>query len=738
MTSRPATTTPVRTHIPTAPSSRDQAGMVSPPHHSCLITSEGDLARARRGFLGYDWANSGWLTVVTTAVGGPYLDALAAHGGPLRVGPAQLPPALVLPATLVLAVLVQMVLLPLLGRRVDAGAPPAALVRRFALAGGAAGLVLAAAPSGDWWPVAALAMAATTVCFGAAMVPYNSLLPRLAPGREADRLSARAFAAGYVGGGLLLALALLLLAVGPLGLGQAALVRVAIGGAALWWAGFGILAAQRLAAAPVLSQPVSDEPSEVKRVGTLRLLRDLPQLRAALLGSLLLGDAVGAVVALSATVLTHELWTSRGLGAAGATGTLLTIVLLIQVLAAPAAVVCGRLARRIGARPVLLGCLAGWVVVLTYAFLRLHTLADAYVLAVGVALVLGGSQTLARSLVSQCTPPAHAGAVFSVTQLAERGTAWIGPSVFAAALLLTGSYRAALASLLLLFVVAAVALARVDTATGRSEAETYSPSEQYELRRLAVGDARIPARSGRALYAAAALALDAVLRALAVLRVQGQRLPAGGVVVVANHRSVADGPLLAVVGRRGGRQLRMLGTAGVFTVPVLGRLLLAAGMVPVKRRTVHAADAVAGAVGLLRSGEAVALFPEGRITDREDGLPETLRSGAVRLALAAGVPVVAVGTAGSEDVVPGGTWLPSLPRLGRPRARVVARVSAPLDLHAALGLPAGPLADPDPALVREASALVHTLLCSEVLAAGTARATSPARRPVLARDGGWS
>jgi UMF1 family MFS transporter len=706
-------------------------------HHSCLITAEGgdggDLARARRGFLGYDWANSGWLTVVTTAVGGPYLDALAGHGTPLQIGPAQLPPDLVLPATLVLAVVMQVVLLPMLGRRVDAGAPPAALVCRFALAGGAAGLALAAAPS---WPVAALAMAATTVCFGAAMVPYNSLLPRLAPGREADRLSARAFAAGYVGGGLLLALTLVLLTVGPLGLGRAVLVRVAIAGAALWWAGFGVLAARGLAAAPVLPQPASDGPSEDKRVGTVRLLRDLPQLRAALLGSLLLGDAVGAVVALSATVLTHELWTSRGLDAAAATGTLLTIVLLIQVLAAPAAVVCGRLARRVGARPVLLGCLVGWVLVLAYAFLRVRTLTDAYVLAVGVALVLGGSQTLARSLVAQCTPPAHAGAVFSVTQLAERGTAWIGPSVFAAALLITGSYRAALASLLLLFVVAALALARVQVGTGRAEAASYSPSEAYEARRLSVGDARLPGRAGRVLHASVALALDVALRAVAVLRVQGQPLPTGGVVVVANHRSVADGPLLAVVGRRGGRQLRMLGTAGVFTVPVLGRLLLAAGMVPVKRRTVHAGDAVSGAVGLLRAGEAVALFPEGRITDREDGLPQPLRSGAVRLALAAGVPVVAVGTAGTEDVVPQGTWLPTLPGARRPRARVGVRVSAPLDLHAALGLPAGPVADPDPALVREASALVHALLCTEVLGARTARPTSTARRAVLARDGG--
>ena len=87
--------------------------------------------------------------------------------------------------------------------------------------------------------------------------------------------------------------------------------------------------------------------------------------------------------------------------------------------------------------------------------------------------------------------------------------------------------------------------------------------------------------------------------------------------------------------------------------------------------------------------------------------------------------------------MPAGAWCPRLPGLARPRARVGARVSAPLDLHAALGLPAGPVPDPDVALVREASRLVHALLCTEVLAARSALGPSPERRrPVLARDGG--
>lgn len=119
------------------------------------------------------------------------------------------------------------------------------------------------------WRWAALATATTTVCLGASMVPYNALLPRLAPGTAADALSARAFATGYVGGGLLLALALGLLASGAVD--QSTGVRAAIVAAGLWWAGLALLACRALAAAPA---PAPAPESE--RVGVLRLLRDLP------------------------------------------------------------------------------------------------------------------------------------------------------------------------------------------------------------------------------------------------------------------------------------------------------------------------------------------------------------------------------------------------------------------------------------------------------------------------------
>ena len=563
-----------------------------------------------RGFAAYDWANSGYVTVVTTAVGGPYLDHLSG-GRPL-----------VLPLTLVAAVLVQVVLLPLLGRRVDRGADPVALVRRFALLGGLATVGLALAPH---WLLAAASMVAAMVCFGAAMVPYNSILPRLAPGTAADRLSSQAFAFGYVGGGLLLGGALAVLGAA----GHATGVRLVIATAGLWWAGFALVACRLMGEVPAAAPT---------RTSAVALLRDLPQLRRAILAAIVLGDAIGAVVSLSATVLSHEVHAD--------TTTLLLMVLLVQVLAAPFAVVTGRLAGRYGTKPVLLGCVAGWVAVMVGATTSLHSSSDVWVLAVGLAAVLGGSQTLTRSLVSQLTPVGSAGAVFSLTQLAERGTAWMGPTLFAVVVGTTGSYRGALASLLVLFSLAAVLLSRVRPKVGNS----YDPAAVYAERRLALPDATVPSRRGRVAYSVIARVISLVVKPV----VQGT-LPEGPVLVIVNHRSVADGPALAVAGRRSGRQLRMLGTAGVFTAPVLGAVLLEAGMIPVKRGTAEAASCLRGAQLLLEAGEAVALFPEGRIGD---GPVQPLKRGAAQLAATTGVSVVLAVVRGTETVVPRGTWRP--------------------------------------------------------------------------------
>jgi UMF1 family MFS transporter len=230
-------------------------------------------------------------------------------------------------------------------------------------------------------------------------------------------------------------------------------------------------------AAPLLRQ-AGDSLRRLR--GSLSALRALPGTARYLLAFLLFNDAIQAVVALSAVFLEAELFVAQGLPRENATPFLLQLVLLIQVVAVFGAGASGRVAARFGTKRTLLATLAVWIVIVLYAVVALDSTAAAYGLGVAIAIVLGGSQALARSLFSSMTPARRQASFFGFYELAERGTAWVGTLVFAVALDLTGSYRSALLSLLLLFVSGTALLASTDTdaavaAARAAEAEDGGP-----------------------------------------------------------------------------------------------------------------------------------------------------------------------------------------------------------------------------------------------------------------------
>jgi 1-acyl-sn-glycerol-3-phosphate acyltransferase len=145
-----------------------------------------------------------------------------------------------------------------------------------------------------------------------------------------------------------------------------------------------------------------------------------------------------------------------------------------------------------------------------------------------------------------------------------------------------------------------------------------------------------------------------VVPVLGRFRVGPGRLPQGPCIVAVNHSSLIDpGVVLAALGRLGERRPVVLATAGLWRVPVLGRLLRAEGHIPVHRGTAQAAAALDAAERELRRGRVVVIYPEGRIPrrpDSADAMPQEFRSGLARLALATGAPVVPLGQAGSRRV----------------------------------------------------------------------------------------
>lgn len=221
---------------------------------------------------------------------------------------------------------------------------------------------------------------------------------------------------------------------------------------------------------------------------------------------------------------------------------------------------------------------------------------------------------------------------------------------------------------------------------------------------------RRPGRSGAVLYTALAVIVGTTAGGLSRLSVERQRgrrraarrLPSGAIIVISNHTSYADGVLLALACRRLGRSLRLLATSGVFGAPVVGGVVRRLGFIPVHRGGADAASALDVAAEALANGEAVGLFPEGRLTRDPALWPERAKTGAVRLALRTGAPVVPVAMVGAHDVVGRRRIVSGLVRNLIRRPRVLVEVGDPIDVRALVG----DVANPSPAVVRDVADLV--------------------------------
>ena len=204
--------------------------------------------------------------------------------------------------------------------------------------------------------------------------------------------------------------------------------------------------------------------------------------------------------------------------------------------------------------------------------------------------------------------------------------------------------------------------------------------------------------------------LNAVLEPLTRRDWRGQEnLPTtGGVIVVANHISNVDPLVLGQFLAYSGRWPRFLGKQSVFGVPAVGQVLRRSGQIPVERGTGRAGDALVAAAAALADGRAVVVYPEGTITRDPDLWPMRGRTGAARLALASGSPVVPVGQWGAEQIMYGPkVGVPHL--LRRPTLRLTAGPPVDLDDLRAGPVTAATLAEATERIMAAITALVAEL-----------------------------
>lgn len=159
--------------------------------------------------------------------------------------------------------------------------------------------------------------------------------------------------------------------------------------------------------------------------------------------------------------------------------------------------------------------------------------------------------------------------------------------------------------------------------------------------------------------------------------IDGDNIPAtGGCLVVLNHISHVDPLTAAHIVHDHGRLPRYLAKSGLFRNKALGGFLRAAGQIPVERLSKNAVGAYDAAVAAVEAGECVVVYPEGTITRDPDGWPMTGKSGAARIALATGCPVIPVGQWGAQALLAPYAKRPDL----FPRKQITMKVGSPVDL----------------------------------------------------------
>ena len=166
--------------------------------------------------------------------------------------------------------------------------------------------------------------------------------------------------------------------------------------------------------------------------------------------------------------------------------------------------------------------------------------------------------------------------------------------------------------------------------------------------------------------------------------VDGENIPAaGGCIVVVNHISHLDPMTLGFFLYGQGRLVRYLAKDALFRTPVLKYIVKDAGQIPVTRMSEGAVTAFDAAVEAVRRGECLGVYPEGTITKDSDGWPMRGKTGAARIALATGCPVIPVGQWGAQEILPAYSMRPHL----FPRKTTSYKAGAPVDLSDLSGKP---------------------------------------------------
>lgn len=430
----------------------------------------------------YDWANSAYVTTVTTVLYGPYLtsvaeDAAGCQGAESCTNSLSLAGLSISAGSLFFYVvtfstLLSAFLLPLMGAYADLRHDKQKLMGHLAFVGAAATMLMFFVADGNWILGSALLLIGN-LALGASLVVYDAILCDITPPDDRDRVSSRGWALGYVGGGFLLIVNLAFYLLSPTDFAEMA-VRISLLSAGLWWGLWTLIPYFKIKnKADHVYQEI-----DVMRLAagsfkqlatTFKELAMYPQTRLFLLAYLFFNDGVQTVIASASIYGTEEL----GLKAESMIGA----IVIVQIVAIAGALFTGKMAAKYGAYKTVYYSLSVWMVVIVAGyFLPAGKATLFFILAAAIGFVLGGTQALSRSLFSQLVPRKREAEYFALYQACERGTSWLGTLTFGVVHQITNSYRPAIIALLAFFVIGGLLLRKVDIRQGISEAGNEQPT----------------------------------------------------------------------------------------------------------------------------------------------------------------------------------------------------------------------------------------------------------------------
>ena len=409
--------------------------------------------RERIGWYFYDWANSAFSTTVITVFLGPYLTTLtrAAADPAGYVYPLGIPVfcGSFFPYMVSLSVILQVILLPIAGAIADSSNLKKTIFALAAFIGATATSAMYFLQGSNYLLGGGLFLIAN-ITFGVSCVIYNSFLVDIAEPDRRDVVSSIGWAIGYLGGGLVLAGNLVLFSNAEsfhITTGDA--VRISLCSAGVWWGGFTfmplLMIKSRRRDFPPMKLLDYFTKGFAKLTDTLRKAKQYPRTLLFL---------VQAVIVLASQFGQEELKLTME--------TLTKVILMVQFVAFAGSLFFNYIAKILGTKESIIITILIWIGALIYAFGFLHGDTGFYMLGAVIGLVLGGTQALSRSLYSLFIPKGEEAEYFSLYEVSDKGTSWMGPLLFGLSLQLSNSYRLAILSLILFFVVGLILLLKVN------------------------------------------------------------------------------------------------------------------------------------------------------------------------------------------------------------------------------------------------------------------------------------